>query len=65
MKITLNGKKQDTTATTISDLLKSIGLGDRPVVVEHNQRALLPREHAQTTLSEGDMIEVVQITAGG
>lgn len=65
MTITLNGKKQDTTATTISDLLKSIGLGDRPVVVEHNQRALLPREHAQTTLSEGDMIEVVQITAGG
>jgi len=65
MTITLNGKKQDTTATTVSDLLKSIGLGDRPVVVEHNQRALLPREHAQTTLSEGDMIEVVQITAGG
>jgi sulfur carrier protein len=65
MTITLNGKKQDSTATTVGELLKSIGLGDRPVVVEHNQRALLPREHAQTTLSEGDVIEVVQITAGG
>lgn len=65
MTITLNGKKQDTTATTIGELLKSIGLADRPVVVEHNQRALLPREHAQTTLGEGDVIEVVQITAGG
>ena len=65
MTITLNGKKQDTMATTIGDLLKSIGLGERPVVVEHNQRALLPREHAQTTLGEGDVVEVVQITAGG
>ncbi|MBL9146768.1 MAG: sulfur carrier protein ThiS [Verrucomicrobiaceae bacterium] len=65
MTITLNGKKQDTCATNISDLLKSIGLGDRPVVVEHNQRALLPREHAQTSLGEGDVVEVVQITAGG
>jgi sulfur carrier protein len=65
MTITLNGKKHDTTAPTIGDLLKSIGLGDRPVVVEHNQRALLPREHAQTALSEGDVVEVVQITAGG
>ena len=65
MTITLNGKKQDTTATTIGDLLKSIGLGERPVVVEHNQRALLPREHAQTMLGEGDVVEVVQITAGG
>jgi sulfur carrier protein len=65
MTITLNGKKHDTAATTVGELLTSIGLGDRPVVVEHNQRALLPREHAQTTLSEGDVVEVVQITAGG
>lgn len=65
MTITLNGKKHATTAATIRDLLHSIGLGDRPVVVEHNQRALLPREHAQTSLADGDVVEVVQITAGG
>ena len=65
MKITLNGQKQDTSSSTIGELLTSIGFGDRPVVVEHNQRALLPREHAQTSLGEGDVIEVVQITAGG
>lgn len=65
MTITLNGKKQITTATTIGELLQSIGLDDRPVVVEHNQRALLPREQAATGLGEGDIIEVVQITAGG
>lgn len=65
MTITLNGTSQDTAAATVTDLLHSIGLGDRPVVVEHNKRALLPREHAQTNVAEGDVIEVVQITAGG
>ena len=65
MTITLNGTAQDTAATTVAELLRSVGLGDRPVVVEHNQRALLLREHAQTALAEGDVIEVVQITAGG
>lgn len=65
MTITLNGKKHDTSAANIGELLHSIGLGDRPVVVEHNQRALLPREHAASALAEGDVVEVVQITAGG
>jgi sulfur carrier protein len=65
MTITLNGKKHDTSATNIGELLRSIGLGDRPVVVEHNQRALLPREHAASALADGDVVEVVQITAGG
>lgn len=65
MTITLNGLSHDTTAATVAELLHSIGLGDRPVVVEHNKRALLPREHAQTAIAAGDIIEVVQITAGG
>ena len=65
MTITLNGKKHDTETATLLALLESIGLGERPVVVEHNQRALLAREHADTALNQGDVIEVVQITAGG
>lgn len=65
MTITLNGTSHETTAANVADLLRSIGLGDRPVVVEHNQRALLAREHAQTSVADGDTMEVVQITAGG
>ena len=34
-------------------------------VVEHNQAALLPRELDTATVADGDVIEVVQITAGG
>lgn len=66
MTITLNGQPQALPGpSTILDLLAAVGLGGRPVVVEHNQRALLPREHGTTELQDGDVIEVVQITAGG
>ena len=42
-----------------------LGLTGKPVVVELNQRALFPRELASTPLHEGDVLELVQITAGG
>lgn len=65
MKITLNGEPTDTQATTIGGLLDQIGLNGKPVVVEHNQRALFPREIAATLIADGDVIEIVQVTAGG
>jgi sulfur carrier protein len=42
-----------------------VDLAGKPVVVEHNQTALLPREIATTVVNDGDVIEIVQITAGG
>lgn len=66
MKITLNGQKHGLDGPqTVRSLLESIGLGGKPVVVEQNQVALLPREIEGAVVSEGDVIEVVQITAGG
>ena len=66
MKITLNGEKRELVEPqTVKSLLEMIGLGGKPVVVEQNQIALLPREIEGARVSEGDVIEVVQITAGG
>jgi sulfur carrier protein len=66
MQITLNGEKRSFPAPlTLRDLLETLGLGGKPVVVEQNQTALLPRELDTATVSDGDVIEVVQITAGG
>ncbi|MBX7212355.1 MAG: sulfur carrier protein ThiS [Verrucomicrobiaceae bacterium] len=66
MTITLNGtKKEITGAATIGDLLHQIGFGGKPVVVEQNQRALFPREIPAAPLNEGDVVEIVQVTAGG
>ncbi len=66
MTITLNGQSRDLDGTqTVADLLAQLGLGGKPVVVERNQQALLPREIETTPVADGDVIEIVQITAGG
>ena len=68
MTLTVNGQSrtfQPGQLSSIADLLALLGLAGKPVVVEHNQIALLPREIADTPVREGDVIEIVQITAGG
>jgi sulfur carrier protein len=66
MTITLNGTKRDFPETMpLPSLLEAVGLAGKPVIVEHNQMALLPREIPQATVRDGDVIEIVQITAGG
>jgi sulfur carrier protein len=66
MTLTVNGQTRTfDTATTIADLLDTLGLTGKPVVVERNKEALLPREIHSTPIAEGDQIEIVQITAGG
>ena len=66
MTITLNGQQHTVpNPATILDLLALLGFGGRPVVVELNRQALLTREHASTAVNAGDVIEIVQITAGG
>ena len=66
MKIKLNGKDHALeTALNVDELLASIGLAGKPVVVELNQKALFPREYADNTLQEGDRVEIITIAAGG
>lgn len=66
MKLRINGQEHVTTdQTTVRGVLNQLGFGEKPVVVELNQRALFPREHDTTHLQEGDALEIVQITAGG
>lgn len=66
MMITLNGEKRELSASqSVRSLLDLVGLAGKPVVVEHNRIALLPREIDAATVNDGDVIEVVQITAGG
>lgn len=65
MTIRLNGHAEETIAPTILALLAELGLADKPVVVEHNETALLKTEHATTNLAEGDKVEVITLAAGG
>lgn len=66
MTITLNGEKRDFAGSLpMTELLDSLGLAGKPVVVELNQTALLPKEVSTAQVHEGDVIEIIQITAGG
>lgn len=65
MKIILNGTASETTATNVLALLAELGLAEKPVIVEHNQVALLKTEHASTPIAENDQLEVITLAAGG
>ena len=65
MHIQVNGEPRQVEAATISALVQELGLDPRKVAVERNL-AIVPRSlHDQTTLQEGDRIELVQFVGGG
>ena len=66
MTIQLNGKPHSAeTAKTLLDLLEELGFSGKPVVVEHRQEAIFPRDYASRVLKEGDQVEIISIAAGG
>lgn len=66
MQVTVNGEALALTATlNITELLAQLQLAGKRVAVEVNG-AIVPRSrHAQTTLSDGDQILIVQAIGGG
>ena len=65
MRIQVNGDTREVAATTILALVGELGLDPRKVAVERNLE-IVPRSlHAQTTLVEGDRIELVVFVGGG
>lgn len=66
MKIQLNGHPHELeAATTLGDLLESIGFGGKPVVVELDEQAVFPRDYPSIRIEDGARIEVVTLAAGG
>ncbi len=67
MTITLNGQPQQLPGDEmpLPKLLDHLGLGGKPVVIELDREALPPGEHAHRTVSDGAVIEIVTIAAGG
>ncbi len=65
MRITINGQPRETTRSTVAAILQEINLSPERVVVELN-RSIIPRDlFAETSLSEGDALEIVQFVGGG
>ena len=64
--IQLNGKPHPLdTAVTVTALLTTLGLADKPVVIELNGDPLLREEYARTEVRPGATLEIITLAAGG
>lgn len=65
MILTINGDPRETEARTVLEFLESRDLSIKMVVVEHNGE-ILPRDRfSEQHLKDGDVLEIVQMMAGG
>ena len=65
--LTVNGDPRSVAAgTSLSDLLASLKLDPRLVVIEHNRTILRNRDaYASLILTDGDVLEIVHFVGGG
>ena len=65
IEIFLNGDPRPALAgTSLPTLLDELGM-KAGVLIEYNDRALLPTEWADVKLAPGDRVEIIRIVAGG
>jgi sulfur carrier protein len=66
MKIHVNGEEREVAAgTSVSDLLRELGVTQPHVAVELNLEVVPRAQHSGTSLGEGDRLEVVTLVGGG
>ena len=66
MRITVNGEAQEIEdRTTVRGLIELLDLAGGPVAVERNGEIVPRAGHADTSLLEGDVIEIVHFVGGG
>jgi sulfur carrier protein len=66
VKIVVNGEGREIQdRTTVRGLIELLDLGGGPVAVERNGEIVPRADHASTSLSEADVIEIVHFVGGG
>lgn len=66
IRLRVNGAEMELDpGTTLSQLLETLGLDRRFLVVEHNGEPLSRESFDATVLCEGDRLELVRPVAGG
>jgi len=66
MQIEVNGERREVAeGTTISALLRELDVTQPHVAVEVNLEVVPRARHAETTLGNGDRLEVVTLVGGG
>ncbi|MGG1513928.1 sulfur carrier protein ThiS [Paenibacillus oryzisoli] len=67
MKLHINGQGVEVPdgIRTVVDLLEHFSLGEKMLIVEHNDAILQKEDHAGAQLAEGHRIEIVHFVGGG
>ncbi len=66
ISVTINGSAREVAAgLTLPQLLSSLGLDYRLVVVEHNREIVERGRMAEVTVGAGDNLEIVHFVGGG
>ena len=64
--LVVNGEKKDAAQVrTVRDLIAEMGFTGRAVAVEVNKKVVPRKQHDQTPLRDGDVVEVVTLVGGG
>lgn len=65
MRLQVNGEAREARATTLAGLMAELGLDGRKVAVERNLVIVPKSLYAETTLTDGDRLEIVHFIGGG
>lgn len=66
MRIIINGEPREVPdQLTLSDLIRHLSLSPERLAVEFNRRVVRRADWPNTTLSEGDQLEIVHFVGGG
>ena len=66
MTVTINGTARPVRSDcTLGELIRDLGLGDRPIAVERNREIVSRALFDRTRLRDGDRLEVVHLVGGG
>jgi len=66
IKIIVNGEDREMdTGSNLADLVTTMGLSEKVIVVERNREIVPRREYPHIVLAEGDVLEIVHLVGGG
>lgn len=65
MQITLNGTSKSTSAVSVAALVHDLGLEGKRIAVEKNGEIVPRSRYGDTSITDGDRIEIVGAVGGG
>ncbi|MFO7942040.1 MAG: sulfur carrier protein ThiS [Bacillota bacterium] len=65
MEIIINGKKEETEARTINDIVEKRKLDKSGLVIEHNGKILQQDNWPERKIQNGDKLELLSFVGGG